>query len=261
MDDKKVKETVKEQFSANAKKYVTSETHAKGNDLPLLIEWLEPSSDWTVLDVATGGGHVTKQLAPHVAHVISTDLTRQMLVVARDHIRKDCKNVSFVVADAENLPFLDESFDVVTCRIAAHHFPNPKQFIAESARVLRPEGYLLLIDNVVPDDQQLDEFVNMLEKLRDESHVRCCTIQEWTEWAEGASLEIVKSKVRKKQFDFPTWVRRTTKSEDQVKQVEKHILEASKEMQEYCGLVIEGGKIISIHIDEWMVLLKKKAQV
>jgi ubiquinone/menaquinone biosynthesis C-methylase UbiE len=256
-DHEKLKEAVKDQFSRNAEKYVTSETHARGNDLAVLTEWLNPQADWTVLDVATGGGHVTKQLSPYVGQVISTDFTRAMLVAARNHVMKECNNVSFVVADAENLPFLDNYFDVVTCRIAAHHFPNPNKFINESARVAKENGYVLLIDNIVPADDELDGFVNQLEKLRDESHVRCHRIEEWTEWAQAAGLEVVKSTLRKKKFDFPTWVRRTTKSEEQVGQVESHIINASKEMQEYCGLLMQDGKIVSIHIDEWMVLLKK----
>lgn len=256
-DPEKLKQIVKDQFSRNAEKYVSSETHAKGSDLAVLIEWLNPKSHWTVLDVATGGGHVTKHISPHVAHVISTDLTSEMLAAARNHIIEDNQNVSFVVADAETLPFLNDSFNAVTCRIAAHHFPDPEKFVNESERVLKQDGFLLLIDNVVAADDQLDEFINKLEKLRDESHVRCYSIAEWTEWGQKAGLEIVKSTVRKKTLEFPTWVRRTTKSEDQVKQVERHILEASKEMQEYCGLTMKDGEINSIHIDEWMVLFKK----
>ncbi|RXT06966.1 class I SAM-dependent methyltransferase [Ammoniphilus sp. CFH 90114] len=255
-DPKKIKDAVKDQFSRNAEKYVTSETHAKGDDLTLMLEWLQPKPDWTVLDIATGGGHVTKHLAPHVAHVFATDLTRDMLATAQKHLAPTCPNVWYIVADAENLPFLDKTFDVVTCRIAAHHFPNPKEFVREAARVLKPGGKFLFIDNVVPADDQLDQFINTLEYIRDESHGRCHRTEEWTAWANEAGLEIVNSRLRKKNFDFPTWVRRTTKSEEQVTRVEQHILQADQRMQEYCGLTMKDGKISSIHIDEWMVLFE-----
>jgi ubiquinone/menaquinone biosynthesis C-methylase UbiE len=257
-DNEQIKETVKEQFRKKAEKYVTSETHAKGDDLSLMLDWLNPQADWNVLDIATGGGHVSKQLSPYVRHIFSTDLTREMLATAQKHLAPYCNNVWFMVADAENLPFLDGTFDIVTCRIAAHHFPNPQNFICEAGRVLKPGGKLLLIDNIVPDDERVDEFVNKLEKYRDRSHVRCYRVNDWTDWAQDADLEIEQSRLRKKTFDFPTWVRRTTESENQVEQVCQHILQADKALQEYCGLLLNDGEISSINIDEWMVLFMKK---
>lgn len=258
MDPKQAKETVRDQFSRNAEKYVSSNTHAKADDLSLLVEWLEPRADWQALDVATGGGHVSKVLSPHVAQVFATDLTKEMLAAARNHLLGEgCHNIGFVVADAESLPFLDGSFDAVTCRIAAHHFPDPGRFIMEAVRVLKPGGKLLLIDNVVPEDVRLDAFINTLEKLRDESHVRCCSQLQWTGWMKEAGLEILNQRVRKKTFEFPSWVRRTARSEEQVKRVESHILQAEKGLQEYCGLVMKDGAISSITIDEWMVVLRK----
>lgn len=256
--DEQVKEAVRRQFSKNAGKYVSSDTHAKGDDLALMLEWLQPQAEWAALDIATGGGHVTKQLSPHVAHIFATDLTRGMLATAQKHLSQYCNNVWYVVADAEKLPFLDGSFDAVTCRIAAHHFPNPEQFMKEAARVLKPGGKMLLIDNIVPEDERVAEYVNRLEKLRDTSHVCCYRINEWTEWAEGAGLGIQNSRVRKKTFDFPTWVRRTTESEEHIEQVRQHILQADKDLQEYCGLTLKDGDISSIHIDEWMGLFERK---
>ncbi len=103
--DKVIKDVVKEQFSRNADKYVTSESHGKSEDLALLVQLLEPEPDWRVLDIATGGGHTAKSLAPHVAQVFATDLTREMLVSAHRYVTQHADNVWFIVADAENLPF------------------------------------------------------------------------------------------------------------------------------------------------------------
>lgn len=257
MEDDKLKSIVQNQFGRNAEKYVTSETHAKGDDLSLLVEWLHPKADWVVLDVATGGGHVTKALSPHVGHVFATDLTQQMLATAEKHLSQSCNNVWYVVADAEALPFLNESFDVVTCRIAAHHFPNPQKFVSEVSRVLKPGGKFLLIDNVAPDNTKLDNFVNTLEKLRDESHVRSHSIPDWRKWLNDSAFVEEESVVRKKQFDFPTWVRRTTKSEQQVQQVEQYILTADQEIQDYFAVALKDDQIASLKIDEWMALFKK----
>lgn len=258
MENRDVKAMVQEQFGKNAEKYVASESHAKANDLLEMIEWLNPDAGGLALDIATGGGHVTKALSPHVAQVFSTDLTLEMLETAKKHLDQTCNNVSYVLADSEALPFLNESFDIVVCRIAAHHFPNPDRFIREVNRVLKPGGKFLLIDNVSPEDHQLDAFINKVEKLRDRSHNRCYSTSEWNQWIEATDLIQDRSRLRKKTYDFPVWVQRTTESEAQVRQVEEHILTASQELQSYFSVTLKGDQILSLQIDEWMVMYTKK---
>ena len=113
--------------------YVTSETHASGSDLDRLIAIAQPAPHWHALDIATGGGHTALKFAPYVAHVIASDLTPRMLESARRHIVDDkgAANVSFREADAEDLPFECDRFDLVTCRIAPHHFPDAQRFLRE----------------------------------------------------------------------------------------------------------------------------------
>jgi ubiquinone/menaquinone biosynthesis C-methylase UbiE len=253
-----LKAAVKENFSLHAEKYVQSVSHAKSGDLPMLVEWLQPQKDWNVLDIATGGGHVAKILSPHVGTVWSTDLTRKMLEAAARHLEESgCHNVNYVVADAEDLPFLDGTFYAVTCRIAPHHFPNQDRFIAEAARVLKPGGRFLLIDNVAPEDDALDAYMNTVEKLRDESHVRCAKISEWREWFKSAGLFEEQASAHKKTFTFPSWVERTARSQEQMEAVERFIQEAAPEVQEYFYVMQENGRVQNFRIDEWMVLCRK----
>ena len=104
----------RERFGQFAAGYVTNQTHAKGSELDRLIEIAQPQPYWIVLDVATGGGHTALKFAPHVAQVIASDLTPQMLEEARTFITgKGIANVEFKLADAEDLPFEDGRFDVV----------------------------------------------------------------------------------------------------------------------------------------------------
>ena len=257
--EENIKDKVKEQFSKNAEKYVASVSHATGSDLAKMVEWLKPSGDWIVLDVATGGGHAAKTLSPYVGQIFSTDLTRQMLTAARNHLSQSCSNIFYVVADAEALPFLDGVFDVVTCRIAAHHFPHPEKFVREVSRVLKPGGKFVLIDNVAPEDKQLDQFVNTLEKLRDHSHGRSYSLSEWKQWFADSGLAIRNEDLHKKKFDFPVWVRRTTESEEQVQTVIDHVLGADASVLDYFAVEQENGEIRSLQIDEWMVLTEKAA--
>src|SRR5690349_15077467 len=109
------KETVRRQYGAHAGAYVTSAVHAHGASLARLVELTRPQPDWIVLDVATGGGHTALAFAPHVRKVVATDLTPEMLAAAEPFVReRGVANVAFRVADAENLPFGEGEFDLVT---------------------------------------------------------------------------------------------------------------------------------------------------
>jgi ubiquinone/menaquinone biosynthesis C-methylase UbiE len=186
--------------------YVSSETHARGEDLEGLLAMAQPEPDWIVLDVATGAGHTALKFAPLVAKVIGTDLTPRMLAVAQDFIAaQGVENVEFRQADAENLPFEPETFDLVTCRIAAHHFPEPKQFVREGARVLKPGGLLLVQDQVVPEDVDTEQYINAFEKLRDPSHNRALSENEWLEIFQENGLFVEDTRLVVKRHAFLNW--------------------------------------------------------
>ncbi len=164
------KTLVQEQFGKTAAHYLTSKPHALGKSLERLVELTSPQKDWRMLDVATGGGHVAYTFAPHVGRVWATDITQEMLDQVKGEAQKrGLANVRTTYAKAEALPFEDASFDLVTCRIAPHHFDSIPQFLAEVHRVLKPGGLLALVDNVVPAGT-VGDYVNAFERLRDPSH-------------------------------------------------------------------------------------------
>ena len=139
--DQASKNLSKERFGKFAHGYVGSQSHAKGYDLDRLVEIANPEPDWLALDIATGGGHTALKFAPYVSKVIATDLTPKMLMAAEKFIRdQGVMNIDFEPADAEKLSFDDGTFDLVTCRIAPHHFPDCARFISEGSRVLKSGG-------------------------------------------------------------------------------------------------------------------------
>jgi len=156
-------------WSRRADAFRESPTHREGPDLDLLVEWCEPGHDVKVLDVATGGGHVARRLRAEGCTVITVDPAPGM--------RPD------VVAPAEELPFADGSFDVVTCRIAAHHFQDIHRAVGEMARV--SERLVVIEDNVF-----IDARVEEAERLRDPTHVRCYSEHEWRDLLVRAGLEV-----------------------------------------------------------------------
>jgi SAM-dependent methyltransferase len=126
-----------------------------------------------VLDVAAGTGHVSRRLAPKVRIVVALDATRAMLEQGRAQAPD---NVLFVQGDAERLPFLDDSFDVVVTRFAVHHFEDPAVQLAEMRRVLKPGGHLAVADLIAHPEAAREQ--NRLERLRDPSHRRMLELHE-----------------------------------------------------------------------------------
>jgi ubiquinone/menaquinone biosynthesis C-methylase UbiE len=214
------KSLVQQQFGAHAAAYATSAVHAKGASLGRLVELVQPQSDWHVLDIATGAGHTAAAFAPHVAHVIASDITEEMLQEARKlAAAKGLGNVEVAVADAEALPFEDARFDLVTCRIAAHHFPDVARFVSEVRRVLRPGGTFALVDNISPDARSTPGYTeaeladaaaayNAFEKLRDPSHGRCLGLGEWRKVIMAAGLDVLHQEILAKDMEFAPWAAR-----------------------------------------------------
>jgi SAM-dependent methyltransferase len=133
-----------------------------------------------VLDIATGGGHTARTFAPHVGTVIAADLAPRMLMAARKHhTESGLTNVHYTATDAEKLAFASESFDIVTCRIAPHHFPDIYRFVLECARVLKPGGRLMIQDQVTPEEERAARYFDSFERLRDPSHARAYSESEW----------------------------------------------------------------------------------
>jgi SAM-dependent methyltransferase len=172
-----------------------------------------------VLDVATGGGHTAFTLAPFVAQVVATDITPEMLAhTAVGAAERGLANVLTETADAENLPFADDQFDLVTCRIAAHHFGDHGRFLSECARVLKPGGRVALVDNVVPGSRRRGKkaklqreagaYVNAFEKLRDPSHNRCLSVDEWLDLFVQAGFSGIHRETHRKKMDFDDWTDR-----------------------------------------------------
>lgn len=246
----------KELFTKREDAYVNSITHSNPAALQKILDWLKPSKQQTVLDIATGGGQVAKTLAPSSKQVIATDLTPSMLANVRNSINEN-DNILFIIADAEELPFLDNSMDIVTCRIAAHHFPHPEKFIQEAYRVLKPGGKCLFVDNIASENEGEDQFLNQLEAMRDPSHARAKKISEWEALFSTCQFTMLQDDIRIKELPFQDWLHRTVDTEEVKQQVIHFVQTADEKLQKYIRLKKKEDTIHSFSINEWISMWEK----
>ena len=206
---KSIHTAVREQFSQHADYYAQSSAHAKGDTLDVILDFAEPKGTEQTLDVATGTGFTAFTLAPKVAHVVATDLTPEMVSKASELGKKQAiENVTFSVAAAEALPFSTASLDLVTCRLAPHHFQDVPKFLHEVHRVLRTDGLFCLADSVSPESEKLIAWQNRVETLRDNSHVYGYPPSEWDAMITDAGFSLEQTAdVRNAQMSFLWWVR------------------------------------------------------
>ncbi|MBM3237671.1 class I SAM-dependent methyltransferase [Candidatus Poribacteria bacterium] len=231
---KDLKALSQERFSRFAQGYVTSKVHAQGEELDRLVEIAQPQADWFMLDVATGGGHTALKFAPLVAQVMATDITPKMLAVAQEFLTgQGVKNVIFKLADAENLSFEAEMFDLVTCRIAPHHFTDCSRFVQESARVLKSGGLLLVQDHVSPEDEQCAQYVNVFQKRRDASHNQSYSALAWIFMFQAAGLKVEQTEPIVKRNDFLPWAERQGCTPEVIQQLVSMVEEAPPSVVEW----------------------------
>jgi SAM-dependent methyltransferase len=174
-------------WDERAQAYRDSAPHAAGPDLDRLVEWAGAGAGKTALDVGSGGGHLARRLREAGFGVTTADPAAGM--------HPD------VICRAEELPFQAASFDLVASRLAFHHFTSTELALAEAVRVT--SDVVLLEDLLL-----VDERVEQAEKLRDPSHVRCYSLDEWRALFSGAGLELEASEVIERQTSFSAWLER-----------------------------------------------------
>lgn len=240
------KDKVREQFGRTADGYVRNKGFAQGDDLAEAVRLLKPTQDDVMLDVACGGGHTALYFAPYVRSVVASDLTMQMLKKAQEYISEEggVENVTFREADAEDLPFPSGAFTILTCRVAPHHFPDVPRALKEFHRVLRrKEGRLVIVDTLLPEDEEIADFFQKAEKLRDITHVQSYRQEEWVRMIDEAGFDVRETKVIPKTHEFQEWAKRTGMSREAVQQLNRIFIEAPAKVQDYFKLETFAGEV------------------
>lgn len=218
-------EPVTDVWSQRADAYRDAPEQREGEDLELIVAWAREAGlagGGTALDVATGGGHVTRRLREAGLEVVSSDPAPGM--------KPD------VICPAEHLPFATSSFDLVVTRIAPHHFEDIALAVGEMARVA---GKLLIVEDTLYESEAVEE----AERLRDPTHVSSYSEHEWRAFFDAAGFEVEAVEVVEKRHPLEDWLARTGTTEPVAARV-RELLAPHIERDEYVDrkILLKGRK-------------------
>jgi len=242
-------QAVHDQFDPRAHAYLNSPVHAAGPDLvharDLVARWGDCSA--AMLDVGCGAGHLSFALAPVFNRVVAVDPSPGMLAtVAQAAAARGLAHVEVQRGGAESLPFADSTFDCVASRFSAHHWRFLEAGIREMARVLRPQGYLLMIDTVGHEDCLVDTHLQAIELLRDPSHVRNRSVSQWQSLIEGAGFLDIQHAQWPLRLEFASWVERMRPPPGNVAVIRELQQGAAREVQDALALETDGSFNIQV---------------
>jgi SAM-dependent methyltransferase len=172
--------------------------------------------------------------------------------------------VTLELADAEALPYGDGEFDLVTCRIAPHHFAHIDRFMAEAARVLRPLGILAVVDNIVPGGDgtphsaadEAGAYINAFETLRDPSHQRALSVAEWMAAYAAAGFTLLHVETAPKRMAFTPWAERMGATPQTVAELRRLLMDAPPAAAAFFAVDTTGDDL-SFTLDEAIFVGRK----
>lgn len=248
-------DVVVEQYDSRANAYLTSAVHASGADLERMASLVGQRPDAVALDMGCGGGHVAFRLAPLVGKVVAYDLTPAMLeTVAAEAQRRAIGNIATRQGAAEALPCPDASFDIVATRYSAHHWVQFREGLAQMARALKPGGLALFMDVVTPGTPLLDTWLQTIELLRDPSHVRNASLDEWRATLDSLGFALDEVATWKLRLEFAPWIARMRTPDAHVAAIRSLHGRAPAEVRDYFEIGDDG----SFTVDTALMVARKR---
>lgn len=237
-------QSVQDQFDCRAQAYLSSQVHAQGPDLAhakSLVKQALPATGHA-LDVGCGAGHLSFALAPSLARVVAVDPSPNMLAtVGQAAAAQGLVQIDTRQASAESLPFADSSFDLASTRYSAHHWRHLEAALQEMRRVLKPRGYLLVIDIVGYEDPLVDTHLQSMELLRDPSHVRNRSAKEWQSVLGAVGYADIQHVQWPLRLAFAPWVERMRTPLERISVIRAMQNEAPREVQEALAFEPDGS--------------------
>ena len=239
---------IRSQFTRQGEAYAETAQARDEAAHTMLVEMLRPTAESHVLDVACGPGFLTMAFARYCASVVGLDATEAMLSMARaESGKRGLSNVRFEEGLATDIPFAPASFDIVSCRAAFHHFPQPEGVLTEMRRVLKPSGKILIADTVTSEDPREDEVHNAIERLCDPTHVKALSRTEFHQLLRTTGLDIVTELPGRITYDLDGWILHGGPSPEIEKEIRRRFDEALKNDKTGLRVRTKGEKILFTH--------------
>lgn len=198
---------IRDQFTRQARAYADTAQAKDDAAHARLAALVGPKPTDRVLDVACGPGFLTLAFAAQCAEAVGVDATDALLDIARDNARaRGVANATFESGDASELPYADESFDIVVCRAAFHHFPNPGRVLGEMRRVVRTGGAVMVADFTTSPDKAKARAHNAIERLCDPTHVRALPAEELRALFIERDLDVVADRPGRMHYGVTDWI-------------------------------------------------------
>jgi ubiquinone/menaquinone biosynthesis C-methylase UbiE len=241
-----VQQAARDQFERQSDRYGKSHILADTHDVAEGLLGVQFPAGATALDVATGGGHTAIFLAGQGLKVTAADISPAMLANAKKLAEEKGLSIKTARQEAEKFPQADASFDLVSCRVAAHHFSDREAFLRETCRVLKNGGCFLLIDGSVPDGEPVaEEWIHQVEKLRDPSHGHFLSPAAWAALCEKQGLQVVHCATTPfKQPDLEWYFQTAATSPEGREAVRELVINAPEAARRVFGIAEEDGKTI-----------------
>lgn len=207
-------------FTIQAKNFENNNMNfSKQEYLDYTVRSMEPRPTDCVLEAAAGTCACGRSVAPFVQSVVCLDATPAMLEVGQKEAEKSgIGNMEFINGFVEEIPFLDGYFDIVLTRLAFHHFPKIEGPFAEMDRVLKQGGKLVIID-MEAAAYELREIEDRIETMRDPSHVKNLSKQEFTHLFQKHGYTITKEESTTIPVSLKAWLALTNTPENTCKEI------------------------------------------
>ena len=260
---KRHREVVQKQFTKTAGAFSEYAVRDTPEVLAEKVEFARPQPTDLVLDIACGPGAFALALAPKARFARGIDLTEEMVRRARAlQLESRIANAAFECGDAEQLPYPDSTFDLVTCQMAFHHMPKPQSALREMVRVAKPDGRLLVIDTLSPELDAKFELHNRIESTRDPSHTESLRLTTFLRMFDECGVEILHQTMKRRQRSFNHWMLRAglEPKHKRYQETRKMLEESISGDRASYSPQIQGDDILITHNEGYFLLARPLAE-
>ena len=235
---------IQEQFRRQAEAYerLASVTDAEG--MRRLVRLTQPTGAERVLDVACGPAFLTMAFAETTRQVVGLDGTDVFVAhAAAEARRRGHANLRLVLGDVERMPLAADAFDVVACRAAFHHFPDPEVVLREMMRVARPGARFLIADQVASEDATKARLHNAVERLCDPTHVRALAVSELERLFARLGLAVVFHGASEIDYSVEEWMTHGGPSAEVADEIRRRMRDSIDGDKTGLGVCERGGEL------------------